>query len=430
MKAPAAIEEKDQYHSEEMQDIISAPPSWLIRWGMSLFFVVILLIVALSAFIRYPDIVKTQLKINSANAPKPIVTKVAGKLVDILVKDGELVDEGKSLAYLESTADHEQVLLLLRSLKEMQVQVYKGGVFDLKYFNTPHAFQLGEIQGFYQSFYQSYLTYKASVTDGFYLKKKRFLQNDLVDILKQREYLLSQKALQEKEYELAKQEYKMHKKLFEQKVIAQMELKREEAKFLSKQYPLEQTASSLLTNSTNYSAKEKEILELENQINEERAKFIQALNSLISEAELWKSKYVLSASQDGKVAFVGVLQENEFISSNQEIFYINSGNTDFFGEMPVPQFNMGKVKKGQEVLIKLKSYPYEEYGVIRGKIFSIADIPYKDSVFISKVSFDIGRSDLVKSITLKNGMLADAEIITEESSLLGRLLKNIIKIIE
>jgi HlyD family secretion protein len=32
--------------------------------------------------------------------------------------------------------------------------------------------------------------------------------------------------------------------------------------------------------------------------------------------------------------------------------------------MAIPQDNMGKVKTGQEVLVKLKSYPYEEYGIL------------------------------------------------------------------
>jgi len=49
-------------------------------------------------------------------------------------------------------------------------------------------------------------------------------------------------------------------------------------------------------------AKQKEILELNNQVEEEKAKFLQSLNSLISMAEDWKSKYVLTASQPGKLS--------------------------------------------------------------------------------------------------------------------------------
>jgi HlyD family secretion protein len=62
------------------------------------------------------------------------------------------------------------------------------------------------------------------------------------------------------------------------------------------------------------------------------------------------------------------------------VFYVNPGNEAFFGEMTITQNNMGKVKEGQEVLVKLRSYPFEEYGMIRGKIKYIAEVPYKDSV--------------------------------------------------
>jgi hypothetical protein len=52
-------------HTDDMQDIISAVPGWLLRWGITLFFTVLVLIVALASLIRYPDIVKAQLKIDS-----------------------------------------------------------------------------------------------------------------------------------------------------------------------------------------------------------------------------------------------------------------------------------------------------------------------------------------------------------------------------
>ena len=93
----------------------------------------------------------------------------------------------------------------------------------------------------------------------------------------------------------------------------------------------------------------------------------------------------MTASQSGRLSYAGIVHENQVCSVNQEIFYINPGNENFFGDMAIPQNSMGKVKEGQEVLIKLKGYPFEEYGMIRGKIKYIADVPYRDSVFISKV---------------------------------------------
>ncbi|MHB1176929.1 MAG: HlyD family secretion protein [Daejeonella sp.] len=421
----------EQQHTEEMQDIISAPPSWLLQWGITLFFASLMLILGMSALIRYPDIVKTQIKINSANSPKPVVAKRSGKLIKILVREDQIINEDQALAYLESTADHQQVLDLLEELKNLQKRLYGIPDNNQGRFNTPGNLQLGEVQSPYQSFFQSYLNYKASSADGFYQKKRRYLQRELEGIRKQKDQLVSQKQLQEKEYGLAEQEYNIYQKLTENKVMAQMELKREESKLLIKKYPLQQTESSFITNSTATSAKEKEILELDNQMKEERSKFIQALNSLVSEIENWKSNYVLSSSQEGKLTFAGIIQENQFVNIGQELFYVNPGNTDFFAEMNIPQYNMGKVKLGQEVLIKLKSFPYEEYGMIRGRIGYLSDVPYRDSVFVSKVDLNHGAfSELKKPLKLKNGMTADAEIITEDATLLNRLFRSFNKMLQ
>ena len=419
----------EQKHTEEMQAIITAPPSWLLQWGITLFFGLLVLLISLSALIRYPDTIKTQLKINSYNSPKPVVTKVSGKLVRVLVREKQVVSRGQILAYLESTAEHEQVLGLQKSLKKAQNQLFANQSGTTPAFNTPTRLQLGELQSFYQSFYQAYLTYRASVTDGFYLKKKVFLQNDLFNIRNQKAQLLAQQLLQERDFNLAKQEYEVHQKLFEQKVEPLLEFRREEVKLLTKEYPIQQIKSSLLQNDGTYSAKEREIVELENQMKDEKLRFIQALNTLISEIDNWRSKYILSAHQGGTVSFSGIVQENQSLSVDQEIFYISPRNSTFFGEMNIQQYNMGKVAEGQRVIIKLKSYPYEEFGVMWGKLEYISDVPIKDSVFISKVSIEKNAFlELRRPVILKNGMLANAEIITEDASLLSRIINSIKKV--
>jgi multidrug efflux pump subunit AcrA (membrane-fusion protein) len=428
---PFVQSENLDQHTDEIQDIITAPPSWLLRWGIMLFFGILVLIVGLSAIIRYPDILKTELKITTANSPKPIVAKISGRLVTLLAHENQMVDSGQILAYIESTANHEQVLTLLKELKIIQENLFNNRPTSLISLSNPHQFQLGEQQISYQNFYQSYLTYKATIEDGLYLKKKAFLQKELSDILLQKQFLLTQKELKEKEYKLAVEEYKMHEALFKDKIEAPAEFRKQESALLSHESGLQQILSAILTNKTTYSSKEKEIMELDNQIREEQSKFMQALNSLISEMEDWKSKYVLCASPKGNLSFTAAIQKDQFINSGQEVFYVNPGNPTFLGEMIIPQYNMGKVKEGQKVLIKLKSYPYEEYGLIEGYINYLPDVPFKDSIFISKVHFNSNKiSRLKKPVILKNGMLADAEIITEDASLLHRLSRNMIKMIQ
>ncbi len=415
-------------HSDDMQDIITAPPGWLLRWGITLFFGILVMIVSLSALIKYPDIIKTQLKVSSMDAPKSIVAKVPGKLSRLLIQDNQTVATNQPLAYLESTANHQDVLLLLNQLHVLQQQVLAGRQISYTFFNNKIIYNIGELQPSYQTFTQNLLTYQSSLNSGFYAKKKIFLQRDLISLDKQKSQLTAQKSLQQRDFKIAGEEYEMNKKLEQEKAETPAELRAAESKYLSKQAPLVQTDASLITAGSNYDAKQKEILELGNQMMEEKAKFIQALNSLISQVEDWKNKYVLSASQNGKLSFAGMIQQNQVLQAGQEVFYINPGNNNFFGEMAIPQENMGKVKENQEVLIKLRSYPFEEYGMIRGRISSINDVPYKDSVFLSKVNFKLKNStDLKRPVHLKQGMLADAEIITEDATILQRITRNLFK---
>ena len=417
-------------HSDEMQDIIAVSPSWILSWGVTLFIGVLVLIVALSAIIRYPDVVNTTLRIESPNSPKPIVPRVQGKLVKLLIKENQQVEAGQPLAYIESTANHDEVLKLINKLKYLQKAVLSNKSDSEVFIAKTDNSQLGELQASFQSFSQEYLSYRSSVENGFYIKKKAYLQKDLIDLNKQEAQLKAQKSIQEKDLGLAEEEDRMHQKLAKERVETSAELRQEESKYLAKKAPLIQTDASLVAASTNYSAKEKEILELDNQISEEKFKFMQALNSLISQADDWKNKYVLSSAQSGTLSYAGIVQENQVLTPNQEVFYVNPGNEDFFGEMTIPQNSMGKVKKGQQVLIKLKSYPFEEYGMLRGKISYIADVPYKDSVFVSKVDFKMKKtSDMKRPVLLKQGMMADAEIVTQDASLLSRIGRNIIKIV-
>lgn len=417
-----------QHNSEEVQEIITAVPSWILRRGITLIFAMLLLIVLLSAFIRYPDVVKTNLKINSLNAPKAVYVKQTGKIVTLLVKEGTLVKQKQPLAFMESTANHRDVLKLGEALKQFDGMLAKAGyVQDL----VPKGLQLGELQSAFQGFYQQYLQYLAAQQGGYYLNRKKYLQQDLNEINKLKGQILAQQKIQEREYANVEEEYAAYKKLYQKGVVSNSEFKQQENKYLAGKYPLQQSQTALLNNNSSYAAKQKEILDIDHTIQEEQAKFVQALNNMITQTDAWINQYVLSAPVAGTIGYAGIVQENQTVNANQELFMINPANTGFFGEVQIPQYNMGKVRKGQRTLVKMKSFPFEQYGLIRGKIDYISEVAFKDSVFIAKINFErYENKDPEHKIVLKNGMQADAEIITEDSSLLQRFLRNITKMMD
>ncbi|RLJ75151.1 HlyD family efflux transporter periplasmic adaptor subunit [Pedobacter alluvionis] len=416
-----------QVNSEEVHEIITAVPSWILKWGITLVFAILGSIILLSAFINYPDVVKTSLKINCLNAPKTVLAKQTGKLTALLVSEGHNVKSGQALAYLESTANAKDVLRLNQELKKVQLRISRR---QFEAILLPEGLNIGEMQGSYQNFYGQYLQYQATTKNGYYLKRMAFLEKDLRDIKALNSQIVKQQKIQQLEYKNQEEEYGAYKKLYKNKVISRSEFAQQENKYLASKYPLQQSETAILNNSGTYSAKEKELLDLRHTISEEQAKFVQALNQCITESDTWIMQHILFAPVDGKVSFAGIVQQDQNIQAGQEIFIINPGNTDFFGEIQIPQYNMGKIKKGARTLVKMHSYPYEQYGIIKGRLTYISDVAFRDSVFVAKVSFEhFENKDPDRKIVLKNGMQADAEIITEESSLLQRFFRNITKML-
>lgn len=86
--------------------------------------------------------------------------------------------------------------------------------------------------------------------------------------------------------------------------------------------------------------------------------------------------------------------------------------------------SFGKINEGQEVLLKLAAYPYQEFGILKGRLQFIAAIP-TDSGFIGKIDLPQGlMTNQHKQLHYREGLQAQAEIITSDRRLSARLLSS------
>ncbi|QJB30142.1 HlyD family efflux transporter periplasmic adaptor subunit [Chitinophaga oryzae] len=410
-------------HSEDLQEIITKPPSWLMKRGISFVLLTVLLIIGLSVFIRYPEMVQVSMKFNTSNAPKALVSKVNGNLVKILAREGQWVEKNTDIAYVESIAEHRQAIDILSRLKEIR---NNGTTMqDLTDLVAPTELDLGELQGSYQNFYTAYLNYKAVNREGILQKRKHFIQNEVQYVNDQNARTEEIYKLQKDELALAEAEYEKYRLLAEKRIISPLELQRKKAVLLAKRQVIPQMENTLISNRSALSAKDKELSEIDNQIIEEEKKFYQSLNTFISDAENWKKQYVITTPSAGYLVYGDFLQENQLHKTGDILFYINAGKNDYYGEVLIPQAASSRVKKEQKVMIRVRSYPYQEYGYLKGKVDYISDIPVRDSLFFSRVALVRTAADSV--IKLKPGILADAEIITEDQSIFRRIWLNLTK---
>lgn len=418
-----------ELRSEEVQELLARPPRWLLRWGITVVFLILLAVFAGAWVIHYPDLVRASFKLTAANAPKAVLARADGKIVRLFVREEQLVLTGATLAYLESTARHDEVLQLARELKAAWAVSRRGNLEGMRQINLSAYHRLGELQSAYQTFEQQHIQLRAYLAGGFYSKKRKLLQQELVDLQTLAQQQRQQRVLQARDAMLAQEDYEVQQRLAAQKVIAKLEFKREESKNIARQLAYQQTASALVNNATAQRAKQKEILELDKQVAEERDQFLQALNTLQSATDSWQARYVLSAPVSGRIFFPGVIQENQAVATSQELFYVAPPSMDYIGELRVPQQNAGKVQVGQDVLVKFAGFPYQEYGAVRGQITAIANISLKDSVFLARVALPAGlKTTYGKSLAYKTGMTASADIITADNRLLEKLFYQLRKV--
>lgn len=419
-----------ELRSADVTEIILHKPSFLIRWGITIFLIVLLGIIVVCWFIQYPDIIKTSAKLQSIHAPKEIITRTNGRLVKLIIQENSIVKQNQIVAYMESLAIPIAVEALNSQLDSMNYCLIQNklqqliGLYPL-YTSEHKTDDLGELQTNYQTFIQSFISYKEYLPNGFFVLKKKMMLTDFQNIAKLHAILLQQKKLLEQDLVLSNETFKANESLSNDKVLSALEYRNEKSKLITKQLSLPQINTSLINNETQLNQKKKELAELENQMVVEKNKFAQSIQTLKSQIQAWDYKYILRSPENGELSFVGFFQEGQEMKLGQSLFFVKPTNTAYFIELKIPQYNFGKIKMGQQVLLKFQAYPFEQFGIITGRIDFIKTIA-TDSGFLAKLSLPKGLVTNYNTVLpYREGLIAHAEIITENMSLLKRFYYNI-----
>lgn len=103
--------------------------------------------------------------------------------------------------------------------------------------------------------------------------------------------------------------------------------------------------------------------------------------------------------------------------------YIQPPQSLYYGLMLASQTGLGKIKTGQKVLIRVESYPSNEFGHLTGTVNYISNIPTETDSFLIKVDLPNGlQSNYNKTIFFRNNITAQAEVMTDKRRLLERFL--------
>lgn len=421
METRKDILDEIELRSEAVQDVLSQPPHWMFRWGNLVIFGILLMILLMSYFIKYPEFVPASVVVTSQNPPEKLEARIDSRIEKIFIKDHQKVQKGDILMVLQSTANSSDILKLKTIMDSISsVQLASFPVTQLS------TFRLGELQSDYNNFA------KAFQDEQLFKRLKPYAPENLATVQSISSYksriitLKQQKNLELAKFELEKKNFLRTQQLFNQKVISTSEYENEKIKYLQAQQSLENIAITL-------SETQEAIANLNKtksgaNINAEKDKInfasqtLQLFEQLRKSLREWEQHYLIVSSTDGTASFQQFWGENQFLKRGNAILTILPNDKKaLIGRMLVPATNSGKIVPGEKVLIKLDNYRFQEYGIVEGKVQNISFTPDDKGNYYVDVTLPNGlTTSYQKTLVFDKELKGNAEIVTQDLRLIER----------
>lgn len=413
-------ERKFEIRSDEVNDILTKIPGWMVRSGSMVILGILLLLIIGASFFKYPDIITAPVVVTSQNLPAQIISKKAGRITTIIPANGAVVKKGDVIAILENPADFSDYIEVKEICNE-----YPNIKKDL-----PENLQLGEMQQAYSLFVKSYREYLSFISLDYHGKMVRSVKKEIVTKEEQLNISLKREQIAKEQYRISQELYNREKALFEQKAISRQDFDKAYSASLLAAQQLEGAKEECNSARADLIKTNQTILNLELAREEgfSNLKRVMEANHSILTSQLgeWEQTNLFIAPVNGLVSFTSFWQENQNVLAGEIVFTILPNNEKkIAGKVYLPMNGAGKVKLGQKVNIKLDSYPYMEYGMVECSVTAISLLPAslgEHRAYIVEVDFPNGLKTTY-NIELNFGeeMHGIAQIITEEASLLRRI---------
>ena len=427
---------RDNFHSEEAQEIMGRAPSWVVRWGITVIFVILALIVLGCYIIKYPQTVTAPISITTVNAPSDLTARYDGLLDSVCVGNGENVRTGQLIALLATPADYDDI----RSLEE-----------NLSATDSPQAlaeadwvsdrYVLGDLQATWAEFAARCLDFRHYLATDLIGTKKRLLAAQIAKNKRYYAQLEAQGKLLDKDLAMGQRTLERDSLLFSQSVISAADYETSVQNYLAKQNSKAGFDATLTSTELSILQTEQQLVELsvqrENEVAEYERSIGQLRQQLLAAIAQWKEQYAVIAPMDGIVSLQGYWSKGQHVTVGSALASIvPEKETEVIGRMEVPSAGFGKVETGQTVNVKLNGFPYMEYGVLKGTIRSISSVPASVQTatgttiaYTVEVVFPEGmRTTYEKELPMIQQMDGTGEIITEDMRLIEQFIQPIVSL--
>src|ERR1035437_2121554 len=139
------------------QDIHKLTPSWWTVWGPYIVFAFIMLLLTLSYFIKYPDVILAEATFVSEIPSVTMPSKIDSKIISIKKNDGDYIKKNDYIIVFFDNCNYEDILLLKNKLEKLEndsdmIAFFEDGI--------NHEYKLGiHLQGSWNNLMAYFLEY-------------------------------------------------------------------------------------------------------------------------------------------------------------------------------------------------------------------------------------------------------------------------------
>ncbi|WP_269615934.1 HlyD family type I secretion periplasmic adaptor subunit [Prochlorococcus marinus] len=378
-----------------------------------------------ASFALIDETVQAQGRLEPKGTTIDVKVPLGGVINNILVKEGQLVKEDELLLQLDTTAVHAK----LKALKEVRSQVKAdislslmqlGKEVEIDDLNENQRIKMNSLI----KEYESRINAAKSAVKQSEIQRDASLNklNSVKEVLKIREKILVELEPLQKEGAISKVQYLKEKQeviqIRSQLETLESDLTRYQEIFHEQQDRLNNTiASTKVDFSTKIEENIKQVAQLDNQI---------------SEAELTLRYQEIKSPLDGIVFDLQPAAPGYVVNSNLPILKIVPKD-DLVARIFISNRDIGFLKKGQQVNIRVDAYPYSEFGEVKGSIYSIgSDVLEPDenyNFFRFPVTVSLEKPVFIhknKELPLITGMSLSANIVLRQRPVISLFTEKVL----
>jgi multidrug resistance efflux pump len=426
--------EQIELRSEEVQEVMGKVPPWILRWGVTLIFVLLIVFFIGSYYFKYPDTLTAEVVLTTTTPPVELYARSTGKLELLSVTNKQKVEVGALLAVVSNAsnyADVERLNVLLSQWKSDRIST-----LELNASLCNRRWQLGDLQTVFSAFYKS-------IRDYLFYQEMNYYPKKIALKSKQDRMQYEMDFRKNKEIEIKKRQTQIFGKNSRRDSLLYAKRINTGEEYNKAMQTYQQSPLTRISNASSQKYMEiqklqnrETLLDLEQQYKETHEQCILTLSTsadqLDAQIKNWEQTYVVKSPISGSVNLMNVWSSNQSVATGDLIFIVMPDHPGTsIGKAKLSATGAGKVKIGQVVNVRVNNYPDQEFGFMMGKVSNISEIPDKNGNYFVEITFPKGLiTNYGKRLPLSKQMSGTAQIIIQDKRLLERFMQPVEKFLK